>query len=252
MKNSFTEIQKTLSNLASSVDTLSTTGTVTAIERDILLAKTRQLYEEILSLTVAQAAPVVEAPQPAKEVVAETVIEVISEPITQPEPIIEAAPVAQPEPVKEPEPIVEAKPEPVVEPAKPVQEEITFVVEEVAAPKVEAPSIPVEQPTAQAEQPKQETPKFAQVTDLGSKLAQKPIKDIFSALSINERYMFRSQLFNNDQDLFMKSINTLNESKDFKTALEFIKTHFSWDFESKDVQRFLSIVERRFLQQWGN
>ena len=240
MKNSFTEIQKTLSNLASSVDTLSTTGTVTAIERDILLAKTRQLYEEILSLTVAQAAPVVEAPQPAKEVVAETVIEVISEPITQPEP------------VKEPDPIVEAKPEPVVEPAKPVQEEITFVVEEVAAPKVEAPSIPVEQPTAQAEQPKQETPKFAQVTDLGSKLAQKPIKDIFSALSINERYMFRSQLFNNDQDLFMKSINTLNESKDFKTALEFIKTHFSWDFESKDVQRFLSIVERRFLQQWGN
>lgn len=235
MKNLFTEIQKTLSNLASSVDTLSTTGTVTAIERDILLAKTRQLYEEILSLTVAQAAPVVEAPQPAKEVVAETVIEVISEPITQPEP------------VKEPEPIVEAKPEPVVEPAKPVQEEITFVVEEV-----EAPSIPVEQPTAQAEQPKQETPKFAQVTDLGSKLAQKPIKDIFSALSINERYMFRSQLFNNDQDLFMKSINTLNESKDFKTALEFIKTHFSWDFESKDVQRFLSIVERRFLQQWGN
>ncbi len=240
MKNSFTEIQKTLSNLASSVDTLSTTGTVTAIERDILLAKTRQLYEEILSLTVAQAAPVVEAPQPAKEVVAETVIEVISEPITQPEP------------VKEPDPIVEAKPEPVVEPAKPVQEEITFVVEEVAAPKVEAPSIPVEQPTAQPEQPKQETPKFAQVTDLGSKLAQKPIKDIFSALSINERYMFRSQLFNNDQDLFMKSINTLNESKDFKTALEFIKTHFSWDFESKDVQRFLSIVERRFLQQWGN
>ena len=240
MKNSFTEIQKTLSNLASSVDTLSTTGTVTAIERDILLAKTRQLYEEILSLTVAQAAPVVEAPQPAKEVVAETVIEVISEPITQPEP------------VKEPDPIVEAKPEPVVEPAKPVQEEITFVVEEVEAPKVEAPSIPVEQPTAQPEQPKQETPKFAQVTDLGSKLAQKPIKDIFSALSINERYMFRSQLFNNDQDLFMKSINTLNESKDFKTALEFIKTHFSWDFESKDVQRFLSIVERRFLQQWGN
>lgn len=240
MKNSFTEIQKTLSNLASSVDTLSTTGTVTAIERDILLAKTRQLYEEILSLTVAQAAPVVEAPQPAKEVVAETVIEVISEPITQPEP------------VKEPDPIVEAKPEPVVEPAKPVQEEITFVVEEVAAPKVEAPSIPVEQPTAQPEQPKQETPKFAQVTDLGSKLAQKPIKDIFSALSINERYMFRSQLFNNDQDLFMKSINTLNESKDFKTALEFIKTHFSWDFESKDVQRFLSIVERRFLQQWEN
>ncbi len=240
MKNSFTEIQKTLSNLASSVDTLSTTGTVTAIERDILLAKTRQLYEEILSLTVAQAAPVVEAPQPAKEVVAETVIEVTSEPITQPEP------------VKEPDPIVEAKPEPVVEPAKPVQEEITFVVEEVAAPKVEAPSIPVEQPTAQPEQPKQETPKFAQVTDLGSKLAQKPIKDIFSALSINERYMFRSQLFNNDQDLFMKSINTLNESKDFKTALEFIKTHFSWDFESKDVQRFLSIVERRFLQQWGN
>ena len=235
MKTSLSQIQKTLSNLASSVDTLSTTGTVTAIERDILLAKTRQLYEEILSLTVAQAAPVVEAPQPAKEVVAETVIEVISEPITQPEP------------VKEPDPIVEAKPEPVVEPAKPVQEEITFVVEEV-----EAPSIPVEQPTAQAEQPKQETPKFAQVTDLGSKLAQKPIKDIFSALSINERYMFRSQLFNNDQDLFMKSINTLNESKDFKTALEFIKTHFSWDFESKDVQRFLSIVERRFLQQWGN
>ena len=247
MKTSLSQIQKSLNELASTLEKCAENKEFTAIEHDILLAKTRQVYEGILSMEVAQAAPVVEAPQPAKEVVAETVIEVISEPITQPEPIIEAAPVAQPEPVKEPDPIVEAKPEPVVEPAKPVQEEITFVVEEV-----EAPSIPVEQPTAQAEQPKQETPKFAQVTDLGSKLAQKPIKDIFSALSINERYMFRSQLFNNDQDLFMKSINTLNESKDFKTALEFIKTHFSWDFESKDVQRFLSIVERRFLQQWGN
>ena len=240
MKTSLSQIQKSLNELASTLDKCAENKEFTAIEHDILLAKTRQVYEGILSMEVAQAAPVVEAPQPAKEVVAETVIEVTSEPITQPEP------------VKEPDPIVEAKPEPVVEPAKPVQEEITFVVEEVAAPKVEAPSIPVEQPTAQPEQPKQETPKFAQVTDLGSKLAQKPIKDIFSALSINERYMFRSQLFNNDQDLFMKSINTLNESKDFKTALEFIKTHFSWDFESKDVQRFLSIVERRFLQQWGN
>ncbi len=240
MKTSLSQIQKSLNELASTLEKCAENKEFTAIEHDILLAKTRQVYEGILSMEVAQAAPVVEAPQPAKEVVAETVIEVTSEPITQPEP------------VKEPDPIVEAKPEPVVEPAKPVQEEITFVVEEVAAPKVEAPSIPVEQPTAQPEQPKQETPKFAQVTDLGSKLAQKPIKDIFSALSINERYMFRSQLFNNDQDLFMKSINTLNESKDFKTALEFIKTHFSWDFESKDVQRFLSIVERRFLQQWGN
>lgn len=235
MKTSLSQIQESLNKLASTLDKCAENKEFTAIERDILLGKTRQLYEEILSMNVAQAAPVVvEEPQPAKPQEPAKVVEVA------PEPIVE---------VKQ-EPIVEQKPEPIVEQEQTEKEDLTFIIEENTAPEVSEPEKPVEQPTApiqKAEEPKKEAPVMKQATDLGSKLGQKPIKDIYSALTINERYLYRSQLFNNNQDFFMKSINTLNESKDFNTALGFIKGNFSWDFENKDVQNFMSIVERRFM-----
>ena len=242
MKTSLSQIQKSLNELASTLEKCTENKEFTAIERDILLAKTRQVYEGILSMEVAQAAPVVEEPQPVAVQEPAKVVEVAPEPIAEvkQEPIVE----------QEPEPVVEAKPEPIAEPEQAVKEELTFIIEEPTAPEVSEPAKPVEQvaaPVQKAEEPKQEAPVFSQVTDLGSKLAQKPIKDIYSALTINERYLYRSQLFNNNQDFFMKSINTLNESKDFNTALGFIKSNFSWDFENKNVQNFMSIVERRFM-----
>lgn len=235
MKTSLSQIQKSLNELASTLDKCAENKEFTAIERDILLAKTRQVYEGILSMEVAQAVPVVEEPQAAKVQEPAKVVEVAPEPIAEEkqEPIVK----------QEPEPVVEAKPEPIAEPEQAEKEEPT-------APEVSEPAKPVEQaaaPVQKAEEPKQDAPVFSQVTDLGSKLAQKPIKDIYSALTINERYLYRSQLFNNNQDFFIKSINTLNESKDFNTALGFIKSNFSWDFENKDVQNFMSIVERRFM-----
>lgn len=89
------------------------------------------------------------------------------------------------------------------------------------------------------------TPK--QTTDLGSKLGKQPISDILSALSLNDRYLYRSQLFNNDADLFRNSINALNDCKNFDAAIQYIKNHFSWDFEAPIVEAFLQVVERRFL-----
>lgn len=89
------------------------------------------------------------------------------------------------------------------------------------------------------------TPK--QTTDLGSKLGKQPISDILSALSLNDRYLYRSQLFNNDADLFRNSINALNDCKNFDSAIQYIKNHFSWDFEAPIVEAFLQVVERRFL-----
>src|SRR5574344_1560237 len=242
MKTSLSQIQKSLNELASTLEKCTENKEFTAIERDILLTKTRQVYEGILSMEVAQAAPVVEEPQPVAVQEPAKVVEVAPEPITEvkQEPIVE----------QEPEPVVEAKPEPIAEPEHAVKEELTFIIEEPTAPEVSEPAKPVEQvaaPVQKAEEPKQDAPVFNQVTDLGSKLAQKPIKDIYSALTINERYLYRSLLFNNNQDFFMKSINTLNESKDFNTALGFIKSNFSWDFENKNVQNFMSIVERRFM-----
>jgi len=83
--------------------------------------------------------------------------------------------------------------------------------------------------------------------DLGSKLGKKPIMNISSAIGINDRFLFVKELFKNDISLYNSTIQTLNASQNFDTALQHIQSNFEWDFENATVQGFLSIVERRYL-----
>ena len=117
-----------------------------------------------------------------------------------------------------------------------------------SAPEEPKEVIEVQEVTSKLSNSHTETFISKQSNDLGSKLGMKPVSDIFSALSINERYIYRSQLFQNNQELFLTSINKLNDSKSFDAAMKYIQDNFNWDFEDSIVQGFLQVVERRFLK----
>lgn len=116
--------------------------------------------------------------------------------------------------------------------------------------KPEEPIIVQEQITQAPQKPTilDDTPKASQIKhDVGTKLAKKPISNISSAIGINERFQFIKELFKNDATVYNATITVLNSLPDFAAAMQYVSNHFEWDMENATVQRFVSIVERRYL-----
>lgn len=83
--------------------------------------------------------------------------------------------------------------------------------------------------------------------DLSSKLSKKPISNIATAIGINDRYQFIQELFSKNSNLYSSTIQELNNLKDFAQALDMLQNRFDWDYENSIVQKFVAIVERRYL-----
>ncbi|MFB6318054.1 hypothetical protein [Saccharicrinis sp. FJH54] len=83
---------------------------------------------------------------------------------------------------------------------------------------------------------------------ISARLEGSPITDLKRAININERFMFQKELFNNDRDLFFKSLDDLNAMDSFDSALEYMVQHFDWDFDDDTTGRFVSLVNRRYKQ----
>ncbi len=83
--------------------------------------------------------------------------------------------------------------------------------------------------------------------DITSKLQSKPIKNIQSALGINDRFQLIKDLFNGDKESFEKTISTLDEAGNFNDAFSYINSTFDWDMEDEPVQMLLDLVRRKFI-----
>ena len=164
---------------------------------------------DLADLDVDFVEPVVApAVEPAPEPVEEPVAE--QEPVAEPEP----EPIAEPEP--EPEPIAEPEPEPVPE------------------PKLE--STPIAKP--------------ATATDYRweSDLPGSPVKNVISAVSLNDRVLFINTLFKEDPLLFQHTIAEFNSMSSFAEAVEYVKTNYpEWNLSSEVVYRLMMAVRRKFI-----
>ncbi|MCF8370115.1 MAG: hypothetical protein K9H64_00745 [Bacteroidales bacterium] len=83
--------------------------------------------------------------------------------------------------------------------------------------------------------------------DIVSQFKKQPVTDINKAVSLNDKIWFTKELFNNDGALYKKYVDQLNQSTDLEEGLNIITSNFDWDSESRVVQKFLSIVSRRFI-----
>jgi hypothetical protein len=86
--------------------------------------------------------------------------------------------------------------------------------------------------------------------ELGSLLKESPVKDLKKAIGINDRFVFIEELFRGDENMYERSIKTINGFSIFPEAEYWIqrelKTKIGWDEESPAVQHFDQLVRRRF------
>ena len=181
---------------------------------------------EFISLANEQAVEVEEVPvEPEVAVELQTVVDDLPEEEDLPEdddlPFFD-----EPENiVEEAVPILEPVAEPVAEPV------LESVVETAAEPVVKsAPIIDTM------------TDKQAWRTDMPGS----PVKDVRSAISLNDRILFINKLFDEDPMEFQEAIGKVNSFETFAQVVEYISTeHSDWNLESDTVYRFMMAVRRK-------
>jgi len=106
---------------------------------------------------------------------------------------------------------------------------------------VEAPTVEISQVNLA------ETKEVKEVKD---HLVLEPIKDLRSAIGINDKFQFIQELFGGDEKSFEVGIKTINAFKIFPEAQFYIKRELreknNWDEESNVVKQFDQLIKRRF------
>lgn len=145
----------------------------------------------------------------------------------------------EPIPVEEPAPVIEAVEEDLPE-AAPVIEEPAPVIE-APAPVAEPEPTPAPKPKAKAKAEPAGKP-FAWMLDV----PQVSVKNIRSAISLQDRALFIKTLFKEDFALYDSTISALNAMDRVETAADYIKENFpDWNLRSDVVYDFMMAVRKK-------
>lgn len=169
-----------------------------------------------------------------------------------------------------PEPEVEVSvPEPAVEESEPEAEVEESEPETDAVEDVEPVESAVEEdlPVAEEEDDDDDLPIFAEPEVVAPQLRKPkpavidtmtdrqawrtdmpgtPVKDIRSAISLNDRIFFINYLFNEDPMAFQEALTRINQMGSLDEVVEYVTTDFpEWNMESDVVYRFMMAVRRR-------
>jgi hypothetical protein len=179
----------------------------------------------------------------------EAVVETVKEPVAEdmPEPVIEA------EPEVEIDPVVDVEPEPEVE-VEPI-EEIVPLPEVFPEPEADDDDddLPLFAEPESIFEAAQKSPKArkAVLDVMEDKQAWRtdipgaPVKDILSAISLNDRVQFINVLFNGDPGLFQQARAQINAMETLDQAVEYVTSTYNWDMGSQVVYRFMMAVRRK-------
>lgn len=149
------------------------------------------------------------------------------------------------EPVEEPmeelaeEPVEEPSEEPVEEPIEEQDDDLPIFAE----PEPE----PVQQAAPIDRKPRQTvidsmTDRQAWRTDMPGT----PVKDIRSAISLNDRILFINMLFGQDPMAFQDALTKINQMASLDEVVDFVVNERpEWDLESETVYRFMMAVRRK-------
>ena len=73
-----------------------------------------------------------------------------------------------------------------------------------------------------------------------------PVKDVRSAISLNDRILFINKLFDEDPMAFQEAVGKVNSFETFAQVVEYISSeHSDWNLESDTVYRFMMAVRRK-------
>jgi len=77
-----------------------------------------------------------------------------------------------------------------------------------------------------------------------------PLKSLKEGLSLNDRYLFQRELFNNDKSSLDETIATLDRLDNIKEAVDYLKANFKWN-KSEAADKFVTLIKRRFSETKG-
>jgi predicted component of type VI protein secretion system len=201
-------------------------GSLSALERDLMLSYLRQLYAAVLEAPVA----VLKPPQPQ---------------------VRTASPASSTQiPVR---PVVTPSPQPVAQPVREVQQPAP---QRPPAPAPAPPPAAVEKPAAVEQGHKAADILFNIRTgsELSDRLSRQPIADLTRAFSINDRLLYTNDLFHKDQQAFAESVRQLDAYGDLATARRMITDlahRYDWLHEERleTAQAFVQLISRRYINQ---
>lgn len=232
------------------------------IDKDLLLDKIRSLYEKVLLLKIEKS----NVNSVKKEELVTKTAPVIKEEKAVEKPIVKTVPkTAAPELFEK----TETKPEPVIEEKKAVDDYPTLFEIETSPQPIEI--ITKEPVITNPEKVEKNSPVSASKTisdqyqqnnsqtvsdlmskshnekDISSKLQLKPIKNLKSAISINDRIMFTKELFENNAASYNEMIDKINGMNNLNEAIEQLSTKIDIKDESETVKKIVELVHRRFI-----
>ena len=255
-------------------------GSVSALDRDVLLMQLREFYEAVLfaelgtNVSVNQKAEIthLKEKQQAVENKQEILEQKIEQAVEKSEPKVEKVEEKQvvinvPEIKLAPEPEKiekEILPEPIIEIQKvettPKVEEIIKVEEATVIERTEEPT-PKVQPTENLKHENEfdfnpeyeELFIFKQATDLAAKLSESPVSDLSKVLGVNEKLLYAKELFAGDMTKFNEVVSFFNSAGYFDKARSFMEYNLieQYNWMSKDkkasAREFVKLIRRRYL-----
>ena len=256
-------------------------GTVSALDRDVLLMQLREFYEAVL---YAEMSKKVEPVQKVETTVLKEKSQIVFTKEEQVEKKLEPEPIKTIVPeVIENKPEIKEKPlaqiEEKVEIVKPIDEKVvqvleTKVVEVVEqpvvketskieeSPKIEKVELPIQNeivdPIAKQDEFEfnpdfEELFIFKQATDLAAKLSESPVSDLSKVLGVNEKLLYTRELFGGDNAKFANAVSFFNNAGYFDKARSFMEYNlieeYAWLSKEKKAtaREFVKLIRRRYL-----
>ena len=72
------------------------------------------------------------------------------------------------------------------------------------------------------------------------------VRDIRSAISLNDRILFINNLFDEDPMVFQEALTKINQMESLEDVVAYlVAEHPGWNFESETVYRFMMAVRRK-------
>lgn len=135
---------------------------------------------------------------------------------------------------------------------EPEREEPQPVEPQPAATVVEQPK-ETEQPK-EAEQPvatKKPAPQPIVSEKAGISLNEiiekKNLSDFRKAFSLNDRFRFRRELFEGDEEKMNRTITALNDIHSYEESMDYLHNTLNWNIDDPAVADFIKLLEKRFL-----
>jgi len=85
------------------------------------------------------------------------------------------------------------------------------------------------------------------VKPIASQLQDKPIADLTKEIGVHDRFLFIKELFDGNNNRYEETINKLNQFNDISEALIYLQENFNWNDNNKAANRFIDLIRRKLL-----